>query len=231
MIAHTKNRLDFLSSIYQELNYCNFSITDNIAKHFVEYDKNRNLKESNFFFEFKKAMKDYNIICLDPLIAFFGGDENSNTEARFFMNLLNDWCKKENKTILMIHHHNKGENNSVRGASAFIDAVRIHYTINKIENNSTDRLLKLEKTNHYNGEDEFTIELFKKTISNDDINIKKFEDLQQETNSNVFDFLYEDDDEEGEIDNFKDLPVRNWDEDDIVEDLTNIWEGDKKNEW
>ena len=43
----------------------------------------------------------------------------------------------ENKTIILIHHHSKasGTNkSSARGASAFIDACRMHYIIEKVEN-------------------------------------------------------------------------------------------------
>lgn len=203
-IHHTKHRLNILSLINSKINDCDFSLTDDMPKHFIEYDKNRNLKESNFFFQFKKAMKDYDIICLDPLIAFFGADENSNTEARFFMNLLNNWCKEENKTILLIHHHNKSDSNNIRGASAFVDAARLHYTVNKIEDNTNSRLLKLEKTNHYNGKNEFKINLFEKIII-----------------------------EERVIDNFENLPVRDWDDNDIEEDLSGYWKEKKgySDEW
>jgi RecA-family ATPase len=98
------------------------------------------------------------------------------------MNLLNDWCKKENKTILMIHHHSKGESGSVRGATAFIDAVRLHYVISKKEISKTKddvivddskRVLKIEKSNHFWGKDEFEIQLFEKK-END---FKKDEDI------------------------------------------------------
>lgn len=205
-ISHTKHRLNILSSVYNEINNCNFSLTDDTPKYFIEYDKNRNLKESNFFFQFKKAMQDYDIICIDPLIAFFGADENSNTEARFFMNLLNDWCKKENKTILIIHHHNKSDGNNIRGASAFVDASRLHYTVNKMEDNNTSRLLKLEKTNHYNGKNEFEINLFKQDII----------EVEEEISF---------------IDNFANLPVRDWDDDDTKEDLSEYWESEKEDNY
>ena len=52
------------------------------------------------------------------------------------MSLLNKWCVDENKTIILTHHHSKasGTNkSSARGASAFIDACRMHYVIEKVE--------------------------------------------------------------------------------------------------
>ncbi len=36
----------------------------------------------------KQQLKDFSLIVIDPLIAFFGADENSNADARFFMSLL-----------------------------------------------------------------------------------------------------------------------------------------------
>jgi replicative DNA helicase len=184
-IYHTQDRLSTLSKVHTSFKKCKFDITDDIAQFFVRYDLNRNLVQSDFFYQFKKSMKDYDVICLDPLIAFFGGDENSNTEARFFMNLLNDWCKKENKTILMIHHHSKGESGTVRGATAFIDAVRLHYVISKKEIvqkeevffDDSRRVLKIEKTNHFWGRNEFEVQLFEsdKIIKDDTISIENIE--------------------------------------------------------
>lgn len=160
----TKHRLEILKNADKEIAEAEIIITDDRARHFIEYDRNRNLIVTDFFTKFKEQMKEFDIICLDPLIAFYGADENDNVQARYFTDLLNEWCKKENKTILMIHHHSKGENGAVRGASAFIDAVRIHYEVQKKENNDSDRFLALKKTNHYNGRSEFRINLFKERI-------------------------------------------------------------------
>ena len=87
------------------------------------------------WYQFKEEMKGYDIIVLDPLIAFFGGEENSNTHARFFMNLLNEWVAKENKTLIIIHHSKKPggkdtrDDITVRGAGAIVDASRLTYEI------------------------------------------------------------------------------------------------------
>lgn len=156
----TKNRIQILRATHPNLIYDIDMIgKDQPLKPFIEFDKSRNLKPTKFFFLFKKVMKPYDIICIDPLIAIAGDDENSNSQAKFLMALLNEWIEKENKTMLVIHHHSKaGES---RGASALIDAVRIHYIVTKKENNDTDRLLKLVKTNHYTGGSEFRVQLFK----------------------------------------------------------------------
>ena len=97
---------------------------------------------------------NYNVVILDPLIAFYSGEENSNSEARKFMNILNRMAQDRLLSIVLIHHHNKnGEGNRTRGASAFVDAVRLLYTLNTIKNKETDeihptrRIIKIEKDN------------------------------------------------------------------------------------
>jgi replicative DNA helicase len=128
--------------------------------HFVDKNLNINTK----FEEMKQQLKDFSLIVIDPLIAFFGADENSNADARFFMSLLNKWCVDENKTIILIHHHSKasGTNkSSARGASAFIDACRMHYIIEKAENDSRSRKVVIDKTNHFSNEKkDYIIKLF-----------------------------------------------------------------------
>jgi len=96
----------------------------------------------------------YNVVILDPLIAFYAGEENSNSEARAFMNILNRIAQDRLLSIVLIHHHNKnGEGNRTRGASAFVDAVRLLYTLNTIKNEETKeihptkRLIRIEKDN------------------------------------------------------------------------------------
>jgi replicative DNA helicase len=89
------------------------------------------------FYRFKNDMKQYDIIVLDPLIGFFGGEENSNTHARAFMNALNEWVSKENKTLILIHHSKKPGNESnddskIRGAGAIVDASRLSYEVKSI---------------------------------------------------------------------------------------------------
>jgi len=95
----------------------------------------------------------YNFIVIDPLIAFYAGEENSNSEARKFMNILNKIATDRRLSILLIHHHNKEENSRTRGASAFVDAVRVLYTISTIKDEEskiihpTKRKIKIKKDN------------------------------------------------------------------------------------
>ncbi len=95
----------------------------------------------------KEQLKDFNLILLDPLIGFYSGDENSNVDARIFMQHFTKWAAEENKTILFIHHAAKGTGKS-RGASALVDAVRLVYEIDIIENDNEQRKFKIGKDNY-----------------------------------------------------------------------------------
>lgn len=163
----TKDRLEILKNTHINLQNIDFDILgkESRLQNFIKADKNGNFEISDYFFQFQKAMKPYDVIVIDPLISLIFKDENNNVEARYLMNLLNAWIEKEDKTLLLIHHESKGENSGSRGASAFVDAVRIHYTVSKIENDNEKRKIKLEKANHYSGDkNEFLIKLFNKNI-------------------------------------------------------------------
>lgn len=117
------------------------------------YDDQRRVEVSPLLSHFKVKLQEYDLIILDPLIAFYGSDENNNSNARRFMQLFTDWANKENKTIIFIHHSSKNTTQS-RGASAFVDAVRTVYELDKIrdkdgnEKESNKRLVKLTKDNY-----------------------------------------------------------------------------------
>lgn len=117
------------------------------------YEEQRRVEVSQLFVHFKAKLQPYDLIILDPLIAYYGTDENNNAHARKFMQLFTDWANKENKTILFIHHSTKNTTQS-RGASAFVDAVRCVYEIDKIkdsdgkEKDTNKRIIKLTKDNY-----------------------------------------------------------------------------------
>lgn len=108
--------------------------------------------------DLKKIFDPYDLIILDPLIAFFGGDENSNGHARFFMQLFTEYAGRTGKTIVFIHHSTKGTAGS-RGAGAIVDAARLHYEVDrvkdkegKIDNTKSHmRLIRLAKDNYNAG--------------------------------------------------------------------------------
>ncbi len=148
--------------------------------YFNELEKNQ-LKQLG-----DELVVNYNVVILDPLIAFYSGEENSNSEARAFMNILNRMAQDRLLSIVLIHHHNKGNGDGARtrGASAFVDAVRLLYTINtiKIEDDKkeihpTKRKIKIEKDNwgvrQLLGVNEFEREILPYSIR--EVNIKEEE--------------------------------------------------------
>ncbi len=105
---------------------------------FLQEDRNK-VSVNGVFYQFKNMLSEYDVIILDPLIAFFGGDENNNTHARQFINLFTRWATVEGKTIIFIHHGSKNTSQS-RGASAFVDAVRLVYQLEVIKNSEGNQV-------------------------------------------------------------------------------------------
>lgn len=75
----------------------------------------------------KLFVNDIKFTVFDPLLAFYGGDENDNSQARVFIQSFAEWAKKYKITTLIIHHANKDGNS--RGATAFHDGVRARYEL------------------------------------------------------------------------------------------------------
>ena len=156
-------------------------ISDSATIQFL-YDDQRKVEVSPLFSHFKAKLQEYDLIILDPLIAFYGTDENNNSSARRFMQLFTDWANKENKTIIFIHHSTKNTTQS-RGASAFVDAVRTVYEIDKVRDKegnvkeSNKRVIKLTKDNYGIGSilESYSVEreLFPVKITHEEINYKE----------------------------------------------------------
>lgn len=72
-------------------------------------------------------VRDISFVVFDPLLAFYGGNENDNAEARVFIQTFASWAAKAEITTVIIHHAAKGSEDAARGASAFIDGVRCAY--------------------------------------------------------------------------------------------------------
>lgn len=104
------------------------------------------------FWKMRKALRGYGLIILDPLRAFFGGDENSNTDANIFMNVLQDWASEDGISIILMHHSKKSDDDTIkskiRGASAFVDAARTVYEISKVYKNA--RIGELDMDEQHN---------------------------------------------------------------------------------
>lgn len=145
----------------------NLSIAGNDTIPFFLLDvSNKGININEKFYQFKNDVKDYDVIVLDPLIAFFGGEENSNTHARAFMNELNEWVAKEDKTIILIHHSKKSnkegrDDSNVRGAGAIVDASRLTYEIKSVSEDDYKTDYRL-----------FTSSKFNFMVASDDEDIK-----------------------------------------------------------
>lgn len=127
----TAHRADKISSsiLSKPLNvFKNRIVISNSPTIQVLLEQGRGINVNPFFSDLKKKLSSFDLIILDPLIAFFGADENNNAHARKFMQLFTEWAAQENKTIIFIHHSTKNTTQS-RGASAFTDAVRLVYEV------------------------------------------------------------------------------------------------------
>jgi len=98
------------------------------------------------------------LVVLDSLINFFGLDENSSKEARYFMELLKRLTKRHKTSFLLLHHQNKegmraqaDDVISFRGSGVFREQARarIIYKNIKINEKTFAKKITLEKSNYY----------------------------------------------------------------------------------
>lgn len=117
---------------------------------FINGSENYPPQISKEFFELiKEAWKDLDLVIIDPLIGFFSGNENDNSQAKQFMSILTSIATQNDQAILVIHHSTKQDiegNSTTRGASAFVDAVRILYSL-KFDKENQKHIIKIEKDN------------------------------------------------------------------------------------
>lgn len=138
-IGLTRHRADVILSRIPKVgtHFQNVDVIDDMPQH---------LNLDNFS-KYKELFREYDLVVLDPLIAFYGGEENSNSEARFFMNLLNKIARDNRQSFIIIHHAGKGQEQKSRGAGAFVDAVRLSYEI-KIMEDTIKREIVVAKDNY-----------------------------------------------------------------------------------
>jgi replicative DNA helicase len=126
---------DSILNIKLDKRFENIHTTDSFPTPLLERVKGTP-KISSRFNQIKAELKDYDLVVLDPLLAFYGGDENDNSQARVFMQPFMNWARDTNKSIVFLHHSAKStgasSNNKSRGAGAFVDASRVCYEMNKI---------------------------------------------------------------------------------------------------
>lgn len=118
--------------------------------------------------ELKECFNGYKLIILDPLIGFISCNENDNNGAKEFISILTHIARENKQAILLLHHHRKRTNDddetTIRGASAFIDAVRVHYSLS-YDKDKNKHIIKIEKDNlnakqYFNGADKKEIQVF-----------------------------------------------------------------------
>lgn len=158
--GYSKQRFNHFSDVFfrneKKSTFDNLTIAGNETIPFFVLDvSNKGININEKFYQFKNDVKDYDIIVLDPLIAFFGGEENSNTHARAFMNELNEWVAKEDKTLILIHHSKKSnkegrDDSNVRGAGAIVDASRLTYEIKSVSDDDYKKDYRLFTGSKYN---------------------------------------------------------------------------------
>ena len=136
-IYETKKRAQ---SICSEILHAPFEIrgVDVVSRPPLQMMQNKQFNPSNFY-KLRKNFAGYDLVVIDPLLAFYGGDENDNSQARAFMQPFMDWAREENICIVFLHHSRKNNDESAkgsaRGAGAFVDAARTVYQIDKIYHN------------------------------------------------------------------------------------------------
>lgn len=94
----------------------------------------------------KTVGNEVDLVIVDPISRFRGGEENSAADTTRFVQSLQFIRDKLNTTVLTLHHVNKGaktngsSQNNARGSSAFIDGVRLVYELNVISDEEIKKL-------------------------------------------------------------------------------------------
>jgi replicative DNA helicase len=77
------------------------------------------------------------LVILDPLAQWYGGDENDAVQATYFVGRLKAAAAPSNATVLVLHHFNKG--GQTRGSTAFLGAFRWHADLRPMEEGEAAR--------------------------------------------------------------------------------------------
>ena len=102
------------------------------ADSMLEKDHSGNIRPTPAFFQLKQKVKEFDIIVLDPLLKFYGlDDENKNAYASEFMKLFSKWTDQYDNNIILIHHVSK--EGKTRGATDFINSTRMTYRLEFIK--------------------------------------------------------------------------------------------------
>ncbi len=106
-------------------------ISNELPFHFLFKNNKNKFEVEEQFYILKYALKDFELLIFDPLASFLGINENDNSLAKSFMNLMVHWAREEDKAIALIHHTPYKEEKA-RGSESIRDTSKIHYFIRKI---------------------------------------------------------------------------------------------------
>lgn len=102
----------------------------------------------------RKMIIDNNIIMFtgDPMVRLHGTNENDNKDMDEFMKVLSRICRECDCSVGIIHHTRKlngadgaGDMDAGRGASSVASAVRVQYTLTKMDEKTAEQLGVLEE--------------------------------------------------------------------------------------
>lgn len=98
------------------------------------------VEPTEFYEDFRWMVDEFkpDLLVLDPKSRWAILDENNNDQATRFVSLLEDLVKPFNGSVLVTHHVSKMKKgdldaSGVRGASAFVDAARVFFSMAKVK--------------------------------------------------------------------------------------------------
>lgn len=152
-----------------------------------------NRKKTKEYAEFLELIEPFDLIILDPLLAFFSAcdmNENDNSDAKKFMMLFTPLTEKLSKTFIMLTHTSKHEAGT-RGASAFKDAFRYSIYLSKymtVQLDDDEKPIKNEKNELIYKDDIAKAHLRQVSVIKDNGGLSSY----LEANKPYFKFCYKD---------------------------------------
>ena len=148
-VGNVKNRSETLKSfdIIDTYNEKRVLLITSDPIHFAQSNGKNFEFDNDKLYELQEwcCLNNIRLLIIDPLLAFFSGNENDNSQARIFMQPFINWCKEVDITIIIIHHASKTDGNT-RGAGAFVDAVRCCYNISiPLKETKSEKGIRIEE--------------------------------------------------------------------------------------
>ncbi len=164
-----KDRLHFLENVYEyDIATTNAEIAYNNPEPILKTQYGVLQIDRQALKKYQKIFSGFDLIILDPLMNFFGGNNNDNTANRLFLNAMND-CISQDQALLFLHHTNKfvvllpefqsinskklsyneiqDRLTKIKGASAINETARFVLYIEANPLNENERILSIIKSN------------------------------------------------------------------------------------